>query len=421
LVEVWLPYGKTEVCVRVPTKNLSHLIEPKEIDRVESPQAEFEGSLLSPIGSERLGEIAKSKRNVSIVLEDMGITLNSLAVSAILKELDSVELKSEGVKVIIAYDPFRIAPAQSRTEILDAELLSRLKVLIHDCRVDEHASVGKTSRGTEVTLNKQFLESDLKILIGMVKPHPFCGYSGTLTTALLGVSSLETIHQNLKLSLGSRVEAGMLFGNPLYDDAEEASRIAGVDFAVNIVTNRKFEAVKVFAGDIYETFKESVELLDEMYKVYVDSRADVTFISPGGFPADASLFESCKGLDGALNVTNKGKAIVLTAECSNGFGNTDFHEALRKSKDPNKLERQLEKKFSVGGLMAYRFMMALQEAKVIIVSAIPDYCIHESLNLEVERTVNEGLKHALDIVGENGKVSFIPYGNMTIPQVKTYE
>jgi hypothetical protein len=36
MVDVWLPYGKTEICARVPTRSYIGNIEPKEKEGVKT-------------------------------------------------------------------------------------------------------------------------------------------------------------------------------------------------------------------------------------------------------------------------------------------------------------------------------------------------------------------------------------------------
>ena len=70
MVDVWLPYGKTDVCVLVPARNLLGTIEPKEVPGVPDAKAEVERALKEPIGSKRLSEIAKPESKVAIVVDD---------------------------------------------------------------------------------------------------------------------------------------------------------------------------------------------------------------------------------------------------------------------------------------------------------------------------------------------------------------
>ncbi|MGC9345544.1 MAG: lactate racemase domain-containing protein, partial [Candidatus Bathyarchaeales archaeon] len=70
MVDVWLPYGKTEVCVRVPTRNFLGSIEPREKPGVPDVRAEIERALREPIGSKTLSEIVKPEHKVAIVVDD---------------------------------------------------------------------------------------------------------------------------------------------------------------------------------------------------------------------------------------------------------------------------------------------------------------------------------------------------------------
>lgn len=65
---------------------------------------------------------------------------------------------------------------------------------------------------------------------------------------------------------------------------------------MNIVTNSKGQLVRAFAGDLEQSFKEGVELVDEMYKVPIERRADVVVVSSGGYPHDINLYKRIRGL-----------------------------------------------------------------------------------------------------------------------------
>jgi len=72
MVDVWLPYGKTDVCVRVPARNLLGSIEPKERPGCPDAVAEVERALNEPVpvGMKRLSEIALPESKVAIVVND---------------------------------------------------------------------------------------------------------------------------------------------------------------------------------------------------------------------------------------------------------------------------------------------------------------------------------------------------------------
>ena len=63
--------------------------------------------------------------------------------------------------------------------------------------------------------------------------------------------------------------------------------------------------------------------------------------------------------------------------------------------------------------------MLILRAKVILVSMMPDYYAAGVFQLRTARAINDALRDAFDIAGKNGKVQIMPYGNITLPIVKT--
>ena len=417
MVEVWLPYGSTEVCVRIPTSNLLDVIEPRRMAAARNPQAEIKKALQNPLGAKRLAEIVKPGDKVTVVLKDSGVSTNQMLISALLEEIVSAGVEDKDVTVIVAYDPLRAVSSRRNLPMLGEDLSARLRVVKHSCEADEQAYLGKTSSGIDIHLNRLFAEADVKILAGPVEPHPIAGYGGGCELVLPGVASLDSIREVFRLGIDEKAKKGNLEGNVVHDEMVEAASLAQVDFSLNIVRDSGLDIVKAFAGDIDKAFEKSVRLAEEIYKVPVENRADIVFISPGG-SFDGSLQEAAVCLDGALEVAKRGKAVALVAECALGCGDEEFLEALSGFKNPKDLRRYLRRRFSVSGLMAYKLMSILQQVDLVLVSAIPDYYVSRFFKMKTARTANEAYRLLVETVGNRGKVSFIPYGSLTVPFVK---
>lgn len=419
MVEVWLPYGKAEVCLRVPTENFLGIIKPNEMKGAENPQEEIERSLKEPIGTKRLPEIVKPGDKISIVINDAGdCSLNLLIVKSILIELNEAGASNRDITVIKGYNPLYTSAAKNDVEFRNDEALKEVEVIDHNCESQENVYVGETSFGTKVHLNKRFVESKTKILAGQVRPHPYMGYSGGRDGVLCGVSSVETIQHNLSMVTHPKARSGLLEGNPVHEDVVEAAHLIGVDFTLNAVRNKDQELVKCFAGDLDEAFNKGVNLADEMYKIPVGGRADIVFASPGGFPFDLSLHESCKGIRNALEVIRKNGVLILVAECSGGYGSSDFYNLMAKYKDLKGIENSLKKRFTANGYVAYSLTGARERVEMILVSTIPDFYALEVFKLKTARTVNDALRYAFDSSKKNAKIFAISHGNITIPVVK---
>jgi nickel-dependent lactate racemase len=144
-------------------------------------------------------------------------------------------------------------------------------------------------------------------------------------------------------------------------------------------------------------------------------------VSPGGNPADVNLFQAYKGVDNALEVVKRGGVIILLAELPEGHGNQDFYDWMVKFNDLKAVEREIKRNFLVGGSKAYYYLKAQQKAQIILVSSMPDYYAANVFRLKTARAVNDALNEAFNIVGKNGRIWTLPYGNHTLPEVKTIE
>jgi len=423
MVDVWLPYGKTDICVRVPARNLLGSIEPKERAGAADAKAEVERALKEPIGAKRLSEIAKAEHKVVIVVDDATRQAPSnVMILPVLAELNAAGVKDENITVIFGCGTHRAVNAEEAAKLLGEEVLKRVKTISHDCKAQNLVYVGTTRKhGNKVYLNRAFAEADVKVLLGDVDFHYYAGYGGGRKSVLPAVTGEETIKHNHAMLLHANARTGVLAGNPVHEDMTEAARMAKVDFILNVVTNSKGEIVKAFAGDVEQAFLEAVRVVDEMYRVTVDRRADIVVASAGGYPADINLFQAYKAVDNALEVVKRGGVIILVAECPEGHGDQVFYDWMVRFGELKAVEREIKRNFVLGGHKAYYLMKALQNHQIILVSSLPDYYAANVFKLKTTRAVNDALNEALKIVGSNGRVWVMPYGNFTLPEVKSAE
>ena len=409
--------------MRVPTQNFLGLIEPKEKPGVLDARAEIERALKEPVGSKKLSEIVKPEHKVAMVVDDATRPAPShLMVPPILDELNMTGVKNENITIIFGCGTHKAVKNEEAVRLLDEAVLNRVKAISHDCKAEGLVYVGTTQKhGTKVYLNRIFAEADVKILTGDVCFHYYAGYGGGRKSVLPAVSGEETIKHNHAMLLHPNAKTGVLEGNPIHEDMVEAAKLAKVDFILNVVTNSKGEVVKAFAGDLEQAFYEGVKVVDEMYRIPVDRKADIVVVSPGGYPADVNLFQAYKGVDSALEVVKRGGVIVLLAECSQGHGNQVFYDWMVKFSDIKAVEREIKRNFVLGGHKAYYLLKALQNHQIILVSLMPDYYGTNIFKLKTARAVNDALDEAFKIAGKNAKVWAMPYGNFTHPEVKTSE
>jgi nickel-dependent lactate racemase len=422
MVDAWIPYGKTEVCARIPTRNFLGYIEPKEKQGVVDSKAEIVRALSQPIGTPRLREMAKAGDKVAIVVDDATrATPSYLMILPLLDELNEAGVKDEDVTVIFGCGSHRAVTPEEEEKLLGKETLDRIKAISHDYEADDQVFLGKTSNGTKVSVNKAFAEADVKILAGDINLHYYAGYGGGRKGVLPAVSSAETIQQNHALMLHPKATTGVLDGNPVHEDMMEAAKLANVNFILNIVTNSKEELVKAFAGDVEQAFLEGTKLVDEMYKVPIEQRANIVVVSAGGYPHDINFYQASKGIHNALEAVKRRGVILLVAECPEGHGNEVFSDWMEKFGDLKRIEREIKRRFVLGGHKAYYLTKALQKVSIILVSIMPDCYAVNTFKLRTARALNDALRDAFELAGKNAKVYVMPHGNTTLAEYTAKE
>ncbi len=376
--------------------------------------------LEEPIGSKPLRERVSPKDAVALVVDDYTRTAPSgLMVSALLEKLNQIGVEDENVTAIFACGTHRAVKPDETAELLGEDIPDRIRVISHNCHSDDHVFVGTTKKnGTKVVVNRAFAEADFRILTGDIEPHYFAGYGGGRKSVLPGIAGIEAIKHNHALMLHPNAKTGVLEGNPIHQDMVEAARLAGVDFILNVVSNSTGEVVKAFAGDLEQAFYEGVDLVEDIYIVPVERRADIVIASPGGYPSDINLYQAYKTVDNALDSVKRGGVIILVAECPEGYGSGAFYEWMKRFKDSKSIEKEIKKRFAVGGHKAYYLLKALQKAHIILVSTLPDYYAVNVFKLRTAGAVNDALEEAFKITGRSAKILSISHGHSVLPQFR---
>ena len=137
-----------------------------------------------------------------------------------------------------------------------------------------------------------------------------------------GVSYIWSIIHNHS---GSYPYTGVL-ENPLRDDIEECGQMAGLDFIINVVYNRKKEVLRVFADDPVKAQRKGVEFGDSyVWGVKITEKADIVVISPSSIlNHDDYFISSMKSLGVAEKCLKQGGTIIIIATCNLGWSRKEY-------------------------------------------------------------------------------------------------
>jgi len=203
-------------------------------------------------------------------------------------------------------------------------------------------------------------------------------------------------------------------GNPIRKELEEIAQKAGVDFMVNVILNPEKKVIKAVAGDVTEAHRQGASFLNSISRTYVQEKADIVIVSPGGFPRDIDLYQTHKAMEHALPALKEEGILITVGQCRDGLGVEPFARVFDEGKNPRELVDELKTKFVQGRHVASRIAHIHLSTEIFLVSDLPQG-IKEKMFFKNFSKVDEALSLALDKKGKDARVLIMPYGISTLP------
>ena len=415
-----IPYGKGEMEIRIPRKNYLATLMPRYKPGVKDEAGEVRRALENPIGTRRLGEIARGRKTAVIVVNDITrSTATYKILPPLLEELKAAGVKEDRVTFLVATGTHRDNTREELEGMLGKEIVRRFAVVNHHCQDDKiMVDLGKTSGGIPVVINRLFWEAELKILTATIAPHQAAGFSGGRKSVLPGIASLATLKQHHGFNMRSNKPAmGWVEGNKFHENALEAAKMARADFILNTVQNHRKEITQAVAGDVEKAWLEGVKVSREIYEVTIPRPADVVITSPGGYPKDIDLYQSQKSMAASEIAVKEGGTVILPAECKDGVGTRGFYEWMSAATCPQEvIDRFIREGYSIGSSKAWLFSRCLKRAGLILVSRHIDDKTLKEMFTERADTVEQAIEMALAKQGQDAKILLMKNGSDMIPR-----
>jgi len=304
--------------------------------------AELDEALARPIGTAPLRALARGCRRVAIITSDATRATPSAAlIGPVMRELAHAGVTPDAVDVVIGVGAHRPATADEIRVLLGADWAARLTVTNHDARSDDLVSLGSTTRGTPLLVNRHVAQADLRIAFGQVEPHEFAGFTGGRKAILPSVAGYESIVRNHALSMlvVPTARPGILEGNPIHEEMLEAARLARLDFIVNVALDRESRPIAVAAGDVERAHEELVTFLRRTFGVTRPARPPAVIVTGVGEPLDVNLYQAVKALVGIEPLLDDRPAgapapvVVLLARCWDGAGSDAMFECHQRIRE----------------------------------------------------------------------------------------
>ena len=294
--------------------------------------AAIRAALAAPIHSAPLAERVKPGDRVVIAHSDITrATPNLRILPVLLAELEAAGVRREDITLLNALGTHRQqTPAELRAMLGDF-VVDHYRCLQHDAYDDGSlVSLGHTTFGHPVRLNRLLLEADFKILTGFIEPHFFAGFSGGpkgMLPALAGAESVLTNHGYAMIN-DPRATWGVCEGNPIWEEMREMALKVTPTFLLNVALNVEKQITGVFAGDLLAAHRAGRDFVRQNAMVKVDAPYDVILTTNSGYPLDQNLYQTVKGMSAASQVIRQGGAIVMAAGCEDGLPDHGLYASL---------------------------------------------------------------------------------------------
>ena len=261
-------YGTKELELPLPDSWQVEVCNMAGYNRPAMKPDQIKASISNLIGIPPIKELAKGKKEVVIIFDDMTrVTRVAEIVPFVLEELAEAGIPDNRIRFVIALGAHGAVDRLAFVKKLGEETLARFPVYNHNAFGNRTYAGTTTKYGTKGYINEEVMKCDLKIAIGSVVPHPMSGFGGGGKIILPGVASLETIEHNHRMALKAMQEPrdkpiagmGIFDNNPMASDIEEAASLAGLDVLINCIVNMWGETVAIFAGAMIPTFSAAVQ------------------------------------------------------------------------------------------------------------------------------------------------------------------
>jgi nickel-dependent lactate racemase len=254
-------YGNGTVELDLPDDWEVDICPMRGAERRELSDEEIVDAIQKPIGSGRIRELARGRRKAVVLFDDMTRPTPAYRIAPmVVSELIEGGIEEENISFVCALGTHGALSQVELRKKIGPRILERFRVYNHNC-YENCVEVGTTSRGTRLSVNREVMSADLKIGIGCVTAHPNTGFSGGGKILLPGVSHIDSIahyHIEVPKEALDSVGLGNFDRNVMRLNIEDAARMAGLDFKIDVVFNERGATSGVFAGDFIEQHKQAV-------------------------------------------------------------------------------------------------------------------------------------------------------------------
>ena len=300
-----LNLGHIQFSVSVPDD--ADVLSMRKTEPVRNPRLEIERALETPIACLPLKELVRRRlREVPQAKAVVVLSDNTRPVPyrgecgilmPVLEQIMEAGLSPDRIRLLIATGTHRKMSEQELEAMLDPGVFEQeFEIIQHDCRDSSQIiPLEKTNSGGRIQINRVYMESEIRILTGLVESHFMAGVSGgrkSICPGLVDESSTQILHSGPILA-SPLARDMVLEGNPVHEEATRVAKMAGCDMIINVTLDSDFKLTGVFAGDLEQTLLQAYEKIKTYVTIPVTKTYDLV-LSHAGY-VGVNHYQAAKG------------------------------------------------------------------------------------------------------------------------------
>jgi nickel-dependent lactate racemase len=287
------PFGSHTITLELPDE--TDVLKMGSAPPIVDPAVDVAQALAAPIDSPSLETIvrrslqANPAASATIVIADHTRPVPYKGEQGILwpivEKLVACGVHEERIIVLVGTGTHHPLTLEVRRMLDPRVFSSAVRVISHDCRdPDQLRYVGTTGRGTEVLMNRHYLDADIKIATGLVESHFLAGASGgrkAICPGIMGEKTTYSFH-SAPMVASSDSRHLKLDGNPHHEESLAIARMAPPDFTINATLDSEYRMTGVYAGELDAAHRAAVEKIKSYVTIDIDEPYDIV-LTHGGF------------------------------------------------------------------------------------------------------------------------------------------
>lgn len=379
--------------MRVPEERLIDIFRTQNVANPSDPIAEARKLIES---NERLQKLAKEAKRICIALGACGN--RELAANLIETLQQTVASNSQAATTIL------LAPDAVE---LNKNLLPNTEIAHHNPESSATLPIENPQVDFVPQFNSEFVNADLRLIVGEHKPHPFLTYSGLSDIVFPGLASWSSTQSHLANRTG-------FSASDLRKERLEIASFVGNVIALGVVLDSDKTLSQVALGSLTDCLTTLEDATHRLLSRDVAKTADIVVMSAGGAPQDESLLQAVETFPVGVSALKRNGTLIVAAECGKGHGNTEFYSWCAEKKEPHHLEARLRHRFNYNGFKAAFLQRILDTHRIYLVSTIPDHYVEDVFGMKTAPTVNAALQTAQRALGADSTISVIPDASRVI-------